>query len=71
MTDATFTAQRATGFQGHLDAALQTLRLRYESYKSYRETVRELSALSGRELADLGILPSDIRRLARESAARR
>jgi uncharacterized protein YjiS (DUF1127 family) len=34
----------------------------------YRVTVRELSALSSRELADLGINASNIRQIAYESA---
>lgn len=34
----------------------------------YNQTVRELSALSGRELADLGIARSEIRFLANEAA---
>lgn len=36
--------------------------------KSYNQTVFELSACSDRELADMGIVRSDIRRLAREAA---
>ena len=34
----------------------------------YRQTVRELSALSGRELADLGISRAEIRYLAQQAA---
>ena len=34
----------------------------------YKQTVRELNALSARELADLGIHRSMITRLAREAA---
>ncbi|KAJ57378.1 hypothetical protein ACMU_02425 [Actibacterium mucosum KCTC 23349] len=34
----------------------------------YNQTVRELSALSGRELADLGISRSEIRFLAKQAA---
>ncbi|GHC31607.1 MULTISPECIES: DUF1127 domain-containing protein [Gemmobacter] len=34
----------------------------------YRQTLRELNALSGRELADLGIHRSMITRLAQEAA---
>lgn len=36
--------------------------------KAYRETVRELQALTPRELADLGISRSEILYLAREAA---
>ncbi|KLK91485.1 hypothetical protein AA309_19720 [Microvirga vignae] len=38
------------------------------AYKLYRQTVSELSELSDRELADLGIARFDIARVARESA---
>ena len=38
------------------------------AYKLYRQTVRELSELSDRELADLGVARFDIARVARESA---
>ncbi|MCI2397981.1 DUF1127 domain-containing protein [Aliiroseovarius subalbicans] len=35
-----------------------------EQRRMYRQTVRELRALSGRELADLGIAPGEIAHLA-------
>ena len=38
------------------------------AYKLYRQTVRELSELSDRELADLGVARFDIARVAREGA---
>lgn len=40
---------------------------RYADYKKYRQTVSELSSLSNRDLADLGISRGDIRRIASES----
>lgn len=43
------------------DTFLTTLRARYEQYRLYRQTVKELSELSGRELADLGLSRSGIR----------
>ena len=39
------------------------------SYLRYRETVRELSRLSDRDLADLGISRFDIDSVARDAAA--
>jgi uncharacterized protein YjiS (DUF1127 family) len=39
------------------------------AYLRYRETVRELSHLSDRELSDLGIMRWDIHSVARTSAA--
>ena len=38
------------------------------AYNLYRQTVHELSRLSDRELADLGIARSDIAHVARKSA---
>jgi len=37
------------------------------AWMSYRRTVRELSDLSNRDLADLGLNRSEIRRVARDS----
>jgi uncharacterized protein YjiS (DUF1127 family) len=45
-----------------------TLRSRYRRWRRYRETLRELQGLSGRELSDLGINRGDIGRLAREAS---
>jgi uncharacterized protein YjiS (DUF1127 family) len=45
-----------------------TLFDRYRRWRRYRETVRELQALTRRELNDLGIQRVDISRLAREAA---
>ncbi|MBV9076234.1 MAG: DUF1127 domain-containing protein [Methylobacteriaceae bacterium] len=39
------------------------------SYLKYRETVRELSGLSDRELQDIGISRFEIRRVARAGLA--
>jgi uncharacterized protein YjiS (DUF1127 family) len=46
-----------------------TLTARFRRWRRYRETVRELQGLSGRELQDLGIHRADIGRLAREAAS--
>ena len=35
--------------------------------KKYRQTVRELSNMTDRELRDIGICRADIRRIAREN----
>ena len=50
------------------NTANSTLYGRYRRWRRYRETVRELKGLSSRELTDLGILPADISRLAREAS---
>ena len=38
---------------------------KFNGWREYRRTVNELSLLSNRELADLGIARGDIRRIAR------
>jgi uncharacterized protein YjiS (DUF1127 family) len=45
-----------------------SLKDRIAKYKRYNRTVKELMFLSDRELTDLGISRSDIRRIAREAA---
>jgi uncharacterized protein YjiS (DUF1127 family) len=42
---------------------------RYRAWRRYRETFNELSRLSNRDLADLGITSADIPRIARKSAS--
>ena len=44
------------------------LTARYEAYKVYRKTFAELSDLSDRDLADLGIHRSSLRAIANEAA---
>ena len=45
----------------------EVLKTRYISWRRYSRTVAELESLTNRDLADLGISRSDIRRLAREA----
>ncbi|WP_424987832.1 DUF1127 domain-containing protein [Microbulbifer sp. S227A] len=47
---------------------LQGLKTRFQNYRVYRETLNELSALSDRELADLGLHRSMLRRVAHQAA---
>ncbi|MDB6452943.1 DUF1127 domain-containing protein [Falsirhodobacter sp. 20TX0035] len=60
-----FSAQ-GQGFVGNLLTSLRALRQRRAVYV---RTANELAALSGRELADIGISRSDIRAIARRAAA--
>jgi uncharacterized protein YjiS (DUF1127 family) len=46
-----------------------SLKERLAKHRRYNRTVKELSFLSDRELADLGIGRADMRRIAREAAA--
>ncbi|WP_171120631.1 MULTISPECIES: DUF1127 domain-containing protein [unclassified Ruegeria] len=54
----------ATGLASLIEAA----KARYARHRVYRQTVNELSELSNRELADLGLHRSMIRRLALRAA---
>lgn len=47
---------------------IDELKLKIARYRLYRETLNELSALSNRELADLGLNRSMIKRLAYQAA---
>ena len=40
---------------------------RWDEYRTYRRTINELSRLNGRQLADLGLHRSEIRRAAEEA----
>jgi uncharacterized protein YjiS (DUF1127 family) len=46
----------------------ETLKSRYSTWKRYSRTVSELSALSNRELDDLGIVRADIKSVAAKAA---
>ncbi|MBQ4825245.1 DUF1127 domain-containing protein [Leisingera sp. M527] len=49
---------------GFLDA----LMVKFVRYRLYRKTVNELSALTARDLADLGLNRSEIQRVAYQAA---
>lgn len=57
-----------TGFAGRVFAAIQRMQENRARRAVYRQTVRELNALTERDLADLGINRAMITRLAREAA---
>ena len=62
-----FSAAKSVEVSGFA-AFLDDLKLRIARHRVYRRTVSELSALSNRELADLGLNRSMIRRLALQAA---
>ena len=47
---------------------LNAMLVKVTRYRLYRQTVKELSELSGRELADLGLHRSEIKRIAYQAA---
>ena len=47
---------------------IKTLATKVAAWRRYRESVRELTRLSDRELADLGIGRAEIESIARKSA---
>jgi uncharacterized protein YjiS (DUF1127 family) len=51
-----------------LSDAFDTLVTHYQKRRVYRQTLNGLEALSNRELADLGLHRSELRRVAREAA---
>jgi len=57
----------ARSLQRELHQWLLSVRQRMEARSFYRRTLRELSDMSGRELADLGLHRSEIRRVAFDS----
>ena len=58
-----------TGAQSFgFSALIEAVKARYTRHKVYRETYNELSALSARDLADLGLHRSMIRRVALQAA---
>ncbi|MCF3972830.1 DUF1127 domain-containing protein [Paracoccus salsus] len=62
------TQAAAVGVRGRLLAAIQRLQENRARNAVYRQTVRELNALTSRDLDDLGISRSMISRLAHEAA---
>ncbi|MCZ0964414.1 DUF1127 domain-containing protein [Paracoccus benzoatiresistens] len=64
----TYNAAASLGFAGRLIAAIQRMQENRARRVIYRQTVRELNALTNRDLADLGIHRTMITRLAQEAA---
>lgn len=53
---------------GRIAAFFAQIKERHAAHRVYRTTLDELSALSARDLADLGIDPSNIKSIAYEAA---
>lgn len=63
-----YTAANSATFTG-FSSLIEALKTRYTRHRMYRRTVNELSTLSARELADLGLHRSMIKRVAVQAAA--
>jgi uncharacterized protein YjiS (DUF1127 family) len=57
-----------TGIMDRVNALIADYRAKAARRKIYRDTLRELSALSHRELCDLGLNHSEIKRVAYQAA---
>ena len=68
MAVATHTAALNSAPAKGLTSLVENGKTRFVRYRMYRQTVNELSALSNRELADLGLHRSMIRRVAMQAA---
>ena len=68
MTYATQSRTTATSLVERLNTFRAAIADRYASHKIYRATLSELSALTDRDLADLGISRSMIKGIAMEAA---
>ena len=64
------TTAPTTSFFARIGTAFDALATRYKKYRLYRETFDGLSALSNRELNDLGLNRCDLRRVSWDAAAR-
>jgi uncharacterized protein YjiS (DUF1127 family) len=67
---ATLNATRTStlGLVERLTLAIATVKTNVRKYALYRQTLRELNALTDREMNDLGIHASMIEQIAREAA---
>ncbi|MGP6090089.1 DUF1127 domain-containing protein [Antarctobacter jejuensis] len=57
-----------SGLVSRLAVIRETLRTRMERRRVFKQTFNELAALSNRDLADLGLARSEIRRIAWQAA---
>ncbi len=64
------TTAPTTSFFARIGTAFNALATRYKQHRLYRETFDGLSALSNRELTDLGLNRSELRRISWEAATR-
>lgn len=70
MTVLTHTHAKGATLSDRLHAVTEALSARIASYRLYHRTYSEMSALTNRELADLGLHRSELRRVALETAGK-
>ncbi|MEM6589151.1 MAG: DUF1127 domain-containing protein [Pseudomonadota bacterium] len=63
-----YVLQNAAAHRNVISTLFQRLRDAIARRRTYNKVVRELSAMSTRELTDINLTRGDIRRVARESA---
>ncbi len=68
MTALTHSHAKGASLLSRLHAATDALVGRINRYRLYRRTLDELSGLTNRELADIGLHRSELRRVAAEAA---
>lgn len=68
MAHVTHTNVSQTGLVHRAAELIAGLKHRIAAYRVYRKTLRELQQLSTRELADLGLSRSELRRVAYHAA---
>lgn len=64
----TMTQSRPASIWQHLSDLNAARSERRARYLAYRSTLKQLNALSSRDLTDIGIHPADIERIAEEAA---
>ena len=67
LTQTAYAADGASLWQRLSDMTLGLAERRAQR-QAYRSTMRELSAMSNRDLLDIGVHPADIRSIARQAA---
>ena len=70
MAYANTTTAPTTSFFARIGTLFGALATRYKQHRLYRETFDGLSELSNRELNDLGLNRSELRRVSWEAATR-
>ena len=68
MSVATHLSAPIETLAGRSSAWIETVKARVARYRVYRDTLNELSGLSNRDLADLGLHRSELRRVAYQAA---